>query len=653
MMFRSFKKNICILLAISFCWACAPKPPIPPVSPKFDRGDILFSEAEKLFQEKSYDKALESYETYLSRFPDTPLAAAALLKIGAIYAALGKNMESRNAYQRLIDEYPDSSFVPDAEVEILVTLYNEGKYREVIDQANGVLEARVSQFYLLKTNILLGDAYLALDSPADAFYFYAAAYNLADHLQKESITIKIKQALEQMKSAEMISLLGRLEDNEPKGYLMYQLGLNDAREEKYDNALRMFSAFVAKFPDHENAGRARGFIEDLSKKTVYDPSTIGCMLPLSGPYKAYGNRALRGIEFALSQHNSRHVHHPLKIIIKDTESDPSKAEQAIEELYRENVAAIIGPIITAEAAARASQAKGIPIITLTQKDNITDIGDHVFRNFLTPIMQVKTIVSYAIEELGIKRFAILYPNENYGITFMNLLWDEIIACGGKVVGLESYSLTQTDFADPIKKLAGCYYEMPEDLKESGQRFAEEENADDDRDRNRGKRGDEDSKVIVDFDAVIIPDAPKKAGLIIPQLAYYDIENIYLFGTNLWHSDSLIKMAKEYLQGAMMTDGFFAESPSDEVRNFVDGFEEIFGEKPGFIEAVSYDTAMMVFQKVACPDICFRSALRDELAQLHSFQGVTGLTSFDVNREAVKKLYLLCVKGRRFVELEHK
>ena len=91
----------------------------------------------------------------------------------------------------------------------------------------------------------------------------------------------------------------------------------------------------------------------------------------------------------------------------------------------------------------------VVIALLTQKDNIVDTGDFVFRNFLTPRMQVKAIIAYAVEELGLKRFAILYPDERYGITFMNLFWDEVIAYGGSVVGAESYRLVQTDFIDPI------------------------------------------------------------------------------------------------------------------------------------------------------------------------------------------------------------
>mgnify|MGYP000287749782 CR=1 FL=1 len=55
------------------------------------------------------------------------------------------------------------------------------------------------------------------------------------------------------------------------------------------------------------------------------------------------------------------------------------------------------------------QQMGIPIITLTQKDNIPEIGDKVFRNFITPKMQVQTLSSFSVESLGLFRFAILSP----------------------------------------------------------------------------------------------------------------------------------------------------------------------------------------------------------------------------------------------------
>ncbi|MFO7970952.1 MAG: penicillin-binding protein activator, partial [Desulfobacterales bacterium] len=290
---------------------------------------------------------------------------------------------------------------------------------------------------------------------------------------------------------------------------------------------------------------------------------------------------------------------------------------------------IIGPVIMAEPAAREAQDNGVPIITLTQRDNITSIGDWVFRNFITPVAQVKALVSYAVQDLNLTRFAILYPDENYGKTFMNLFWDEVIAFGGRVAGVESYNSAHTDFSDSIKKLVGLYY-----------------------DENIIEEKQEKTEAIVDFDAVFIPDAPKKAGLIIPQLAFYDVIDIYLLGTNLWHSDSLIEMAREYVQDAIMPDGFFVESASEEVTDFVKNFHNTFQRKPEYIEAVAYDTAVILFQTVSSPDIRFRSDLKNKLKTFNDFPGVTGLTSFDNSGEVRKKLYLLQIKGNGFVELKH-
>jgi len=302
---------------------------------------------------------------------------------------------------------------------------------------------------------------------------------------------------------------------------------------------------------------------------------------------------------------------------------------------------------------------GIPIITLTQKDGIPEIGDKVFRNFITPKMQVQALTAFTVESLGLYRFAILYPDENYGLTFMNLFWNELIGLGGQVVGVEAYKPKQTDFSEPIKKLVGLYYEIPEDLKIEND-FAEDgdqQKYSADTDEKNPEEGfdsnpeEEEPEPIVDFDAIFIPDSPGLAGLIAPQLAYFDIKDVYLLGTNLWHSDSLIRIADQYVQGAVMADGFFAESTSPAVQNFVTKFEETYQEKPDFIEAVVFDSALILFHAVSRPHIRYRNEIRDELLNLDNFPGITGITRFDEKGEVQKKLRLLRIKGKRFVELQ--
>ena len=61
--------------------------------------------------------------------------------------------------------------------------------------------------------------------------------------------------------------------------------------------------------------------------------------------------------------------------------------------------------------------------------------------------------------------------------------------------------------------------------------------------------------------------------------------------------------------------------------------------------------MILFNVVSREQVRYRNEIRDELLNMNNFQGVTGLTRFDENGDAKKKLYLLRVKGKKFVELD--
>jgi len=652
--------------------ACAPKtppkPPAPPPSPvlpapvapaaEIDSGEKRFTNAEKRFEDKSYPQALENYHEYLKRFPAGPFADKAWSRLGEIYMRLDDFQKSRDAYARLFTDYPDSPFAAEARIEWLATYYNQGQYEKLTQQAADVNDALLSETQIIKKYLLLGDAYLAVGLPVDAVVAYAGIFSKVPESEKERIVTRFQVAIQQLNTTEMIYLLGILNDTPPADDLMYELGLNKTENELYDTAVTILTSFVEKFPQHEKAPQAMQLIEEIKTKYIFDKNAIGCLLPLSGRYQIYGNRALKAIELALVEYNLKYNTPSLKIIVKDTGADEAQTISAVEELHQEKVAAIVGPLSHVEAAARKAQELGLPIITLTQKDDIPEIGDYVFRNFITSQMQVRSLVSYTVRDLGLSRFAILYPQERYGKTFMNLFWDEVIAFGGTVVGVEAYKLGATDFADPIKRMVGLYYELPEQLKNPIDLIAEElvrKVVDEDETKSvPNRRGKEpEPEAIVDFEAVFIPDSPKKAGLIIPQLAFYDVNDVYLLGTNIWNSEDLIKMAEQYIQGAIIPDGFFGGSASPHVKDFVKTFKETFNHVPEFMEAIAYDTATILFQLTNHPGIQSRRAYKDALKSLKDFQGLTGLTSFVDNGDVQKNLYLLRVRGDQFVEVKEK
>lgn len=619
---------IAILIFALFFIACAPKvvkPPEKPAPTPKEAQAALFSKAEALYASQDVENALAAYQDCVDRFPDAPLAADALMRIGAIHRGMGNPKDAFDAYSQVLSQYPQSRRGVDAQLEILSLLYDQGAYDQVIIRADGVLDHPVTTENIFRVYSILGEAYRASGKPEEAVRAYSAAGRFAPDDKRAAAIEKLKAAMEDLDLNGVVSLLGYLDDPLSRGYLLFRLGSEYLKADQYHEAMMTLSEFVDLYPDHERAPEARTLVDMLQKQTGTSRFLIGCLLPISGPSSAFGLQALEGLEFALNRFYAGDTSSSIELIVKDTASDPAKAVAAVRELAEQNAAAIIGPIFTAAAAAAEAQQHEIPMITITQKSDITQYGDYIFRNFFTPGMQVKALVAYAIENMGLSRFAILYPDEKYGQTFMNLFWDEVISRGASVVGAESYKKTHTDFAEPIKKLAGLYYSTPK----------------------RGKQGD---PVTVDFEGLFIPDSPRRVGLITPQLAYNDITDVYLFGTNLWHSERLVTMARPYVQGAVMPDIFFAGSQNPLVKEFVAGFSDVYGRSPSFIEAVLYDTAMMLFQVLNESGPGFRFSIRNKLLELKNVAGVTGFTSFGEDGDARKSLYLLKIKGDRFVEV---
>jgi ABC-type branched-subunit amino acid transport system substrate-binding protein len=269
----------------------------------------------------------------------------------------------------------------------------------------------------------------------------------------------------------------------------------------------------------------------------------------------------------------------------------------------------------------------------------------VLRNFITPAAQVRSLVDYAAGTLGVAQAVVLYPDEPYGRTFMGLFRDELAAKGGQVLLAVPYSPEAVDYSAVIKRLLRYSREVPKEGR------AERREPRDPAPRRSRHLEEKDTELVFDFQAIFIPDEPKKIGMLAPQLAYHDVKNVQLLGTNLWHSEALIRNAEPYVQGAVMPDAFFGGSPERPVQRFVSAFEESYQEQPGFIEAIAFDTASMIFEVLARPEVHSRRDVAAALRRADGFPGATGQTRFDAAGDCDKELHILTVKGKKFVELK--
>ncbi|MBI3753153.1 MAG: penicillin-binding protein activator [Deltaproteobacteria bacterium] len=370
---------------------------------------------------------------------------------------------------------------------------------------------------------------------------------------------------------------------------------------------------------------------------------IGVILPLSGKYAAFGEQALKGILlaagiFETAQDNKNPTP---EIIIRDTRDDPVATAKAVEELAfpppsppfskggEGGVAGIIGPLlsITAMDAAKKAQELKVPVITLSQKDGLTSAGDYIFRNFLLPSEQAKAAAAYAINKLNYKKFAILYPNNPYGIELANLFKEEIKKDKGEIVAEGQYKEGQTYFGKEITQLFK--------IKET--------------EKKEGRRKIKIFEPAVTADALYIPDYFDTVGLIAPYLAYYNIKDVKLLGVSGWNSPRLIELGGKYVEGAVFVDGFFAGSKRAMTAQFVNNFKNIYAAEPGIIEAQAYDATKIIIDAIIRGN-GKKEEIRAALAHVKDFPGATGDITFDSNREAVKNLFMLEVKNGKIVEI---
>jgi ABC-type branched-subunit amino acid transport system substrate-binding protein len=566
------------------------------------------------------------------------------MRIGSIHAQQGDGVQARKAYLQVISDYPSSPQRSEALLEILSILLRDGRYPEVVSQSAEALKKMSVASQQARALALAGDAHSALGSHLKAVEAYTRALRLAAPNEQDLLVPKLRSAILRLNTQDVMILAERPEDDLPMDYLLFQAGMVMGREGRVPEALLLLGSFRTRYPGHQNAERAEKAIAEIDKTPGPARRVIGCLLPLSGSYQTIGQRALRGIELAASLHNSVSGVAPVQVLIKDTASEAGTTLQALRELERQGVSAVIGPMVHAELVVHEAQTMGLPIISITQKEGVVGVGGYVFRNFITPAAQMRSLVAYAVGKLGVGRAVILYPDDPYGRTFMGFFNDEFQARGGEVLTAVAYSPKAADFSTPIKKLLRFSQKVPKEPRP-------------DRADSRGsgarRSGVEEKEydLIFEFQAVFIPDEPGKAGMLVPQLAYHDVKNVYLLGTNLWHSDVLIQYAEPYVQRAIMPDAFFAGSPEPAVKRFVAAFEQTFQEAPGLIEAIAYDTARILFDAVSRSGVRFRSDVAAVLHGSEGFSGATGFTRFLPNGDCDKDLLILEVRGKKFVAID--
>ena len=364
------------------------------------------------------------------------------------------------------------------------------------------------------------------------------------------------------------------------------------------------------------------------------PTRIGLLLPLSGPDSAagLGRAMLNAALLALFDIGGER----LLLLPRDTGGSPEGASRAAAELVGEGAEIVLGPLFSTsvQASAAITRSRGLPMIAFSSDRRVA--GDGVYLLSFTPYQEVDTVIGFATSR-GLKRFAVLAPDDPYGLTVLEAAREAVLRHGAELAQTEFYSPAGEDLDRSVKRLAN-YDTRRQHLLARRRELQNSEG--DEAKRMLEALEKHDTLGDLDYDAVLLPEGGELLKSLAPLLPYYDIDTaeIRLLGTGRWDD------AKVRLEPALL-GGWFAGADRAAATEFRARYKAAFGEGPPRLASLAYDAmalAAILAQETGGPDFSARA-----ITDPDGFVGSDGIFRFGPDGVAERGMAVLEIERQGF------
>ena len=194
-----------------------------------------------------------------------------------------------------------------------------------------------------------------------------------------------------------------------------------------------------------------------------DKIKIGVISILEGAFASLGQDGIRGAELAFIEAGGKVAGMDVEIIVMSSDASPDSAVNAARKLIdHDNVDIIIGPLSGSEGIALRDLSKGNKGVTFVngssaaQDATFREGSDNFFRFGGDGAQWMAGVGTYAFEELGYKKVAIVAEDYSFPYTQVLGFMSEYCAAGGRV---------PKKFWTPIgtKDYSSVVYSIPDDV----------------------------------------------------------------------------------------------------------------------------------------------------------------------------------------------
>ncbi len=298
--------------------------------------------------------------------------------------------------------------------------------------------------------------------------------------------------------------------------------------------------------------------------------------------------------------------YPVEVVIEDNESKAESAVKANTKLITEDeVLAIVGPQASSQAVPAGDVANNYktPMISpWSTNPNTTKDRPYVFRGCFLDPFQGPVVANFVSDKFGFKKAAVLFDvASDYPKGLAEVFkkaWEEKHG-KGSVVAFESFTTKDTDFSSQLTKIV-----------KSGAEF------------------------------LFVPQYYNEVALIVKQAHELGWKKP-IVGSDSWGSAETVKLCGKDCYGLFFSTHYAAAGAKGATKEFIERYEKKYEYTPDDVAALTWDALRLIQQaiqntgKITGDIKKDRQAVRDELAKIKNFKGITGDMTFTEEGDPVK------------------
>src|SRR5881394_1300241 len=186
---------------------------------------------------------------------------------------------------------------------------------------------------------------------------------------------------------------------------------------------------------------------------------VGVLVSLTGSWSSLGQNTVAALQIAAKQleatARTQHGGYRFRLLVRDTQLDPSLALAAIKDLDKCGVKIVIGPQSSAEVAMIKPYADAHNILVISQGSTASSLaipGDNIFRLCPDDVLEAEAIVALMLHD-GISNIVPLWRNDAGNNGLHDSVKAQFEALGGTVASGFRYETTTTDFSAATSSIA--------------------------------------------------------------------------------------------------------------------------------------------------------------------------------------------------------